>query len=175
MTRRLAQLAVSFALAATPAIASADETTAPPTSTSYAYQTFIADSAALTTLIVGLSTENVAVTATGLGAYALAAPTVHVAHARWASAAGAFALRAVGVPMMGLGGLTIAMALCLRTNAGGECSSSAIGGSTGGLIAGAILASTLDFIVLAREPDRAPTSRSTTTVHVAPTGLSGTF
>src|SRR5215467_11328850 len=94
-------IAIALALLVLPAIARADEERE---TRWYGWQTLLVDGAAIG---LGVATRNAGVF---LGAYALGAPIVHVAHERFGEAAGSLGLRVVMPLAAGGAGYSIEMA-----------------------------------------------------------------
>jgi hypothetical protein len=129
----------------------------------YGWQTLIADGATVTlvpAVASQLDSDGTAIAVGMVGSYLLAAPIIHLAHGRPGIAAASLGLRA-GLPM---GGALLGAALA------GDCRGElcGAGGAVIGFVVGILGATTLDAVVLSREPREDDESNSDDDARSAP-------
>jgi hypothetical protein len=134
----------------------------------YGWQILASDGVAGGLFVTAALTDSRAVLSTGIGVYALAAPTAHALHERPWPGVGSLALR-VAIP--GLLGFVGYGSVSCRTDyaddaEGAECADRRRAHGTVGLIVGATLATGLDASLIAFE--RAPAKRATVRAGSAP-------
>ena len=166
--------------------AAADAEPAPLPRRWYGWQIMLVDAASITAFVVGVQTEGstgTALWASGLGAYLVGGPFVHVANDRHEHSDDSVGLR-LGLPLGGAFAGGLVGAAVINCDGDGLCRglAYAFGGGIG-IIVGAATAMTVDSAVLAYKPLRP--ERARTPLTVAPnlaltsqgafTGLSGTF
>ena len=121
----------------------------PPTR-SYAYQTLMADVSSVVLLASAEKLNNGSLAFAGLLSYLVASPVIHGRHNQPRVAAESFLLR-LGLPVLfGVTGMSLAKSDCKSS----DCGLDEVGGAALGAAAGAIGASVIDMVFLAREPMR---------------------
>jgi hypothetical protein len=140
---------------------------------SYGSETFAADGISAGVVLAGLFLPGTkgAVSAIGLGGYALAAPMIHLAHGNPGRALASFGLR-IGLPVgLGAAGFYTGFALSGKDCSGYQCFGAAVVGlllGGAGLVTGMVGASVIDGGVFARERVPVKTTTSAPTLSMSP-------
>jgi hypothetical protein len=156
---------------------------------SYAVETLVADGVSVATIAAGVAVGNdagSAVSAIGIAGYAIATPIIHGIHGSWGRAGGSLAMRVIGIPVATLVGMLGGFATCPKgpTDEAGAAMGHGIAcGAVGGLVGagiGALIVTSIDASMLAKEEVRKPSGVSLTPTFDASSrgasvGVGGTF